>query len=96
MPDDSPKLRAADTTETEARAREVQLLINIIEPDPRWQPMFVSDLASLLDCLGNDQDDMRRRLSFYFGRDPGIDLRQPAWRVVDRLKSAFPAWPYDG
>jgi hypothetical protein len=85
----------AGNTETQARAREIQLLINVIEPDPRWQPRFVSDEASLLDCLGNDADDIRRRLSFYFGRDPGVDLRQPAWLVVDRLKATFPAWPYD-
>ena len=95
MPEKPPKFRSADTTETEARAREVQLLINVIEPDPRWQPTFVSDLASLLDCLGNDEEDMRRRLSFYFGRDLVIDLRQPSWRVVDRLKSVFPSWPYN-
>ena len=95
MSEESPKLRAADDTRTEAYAREIQLLINVIEPDPRWQPMFVSDLASLLDCLGNEEDEIRRRLAFYFGSDPGIDLRQPAWRVVDRLKSTFPEWPYD-
>jgi hypothetical protein len=95
MSEEAPRLRPANDTETEARAREVQLLINVIEPDSRWQPIFVSDKASLRDCLGKDEDDMRRRLSFYFGRDPGVDLRLPAWVVVDRLKAVFPEWPYD-
>jgi hypothetical protein len=94
MSEERPHLRLAEATKTEARSREIQLLINIIEPDPRWQPSFVSDKASLLDCLGNDEDEMLRRLSFYFGRDPDIDLRQPAWAVVDRLKATFPTWPY--
>jgi hypothetical protein len=95
MSDDTPRLRPADDSETQARLREVQLLINVIEPDPRWQPTFVSDRASLLDCLGNDEPDMLRRLAFYFGRPPGVDLREPVWRVVDRLKALFPDWPYD-
>ena len=95
MSKEAPRFHPVDDTETEARAREVQLLINAIEPDPRWQPWFVSDEASLFDCLGNDEADMRRRLSFYFGRDPGVDLRQPVWLVVERLRAIFPAWPYD-
>ena len=70
MSEETPRLRLADDTETEARGREVQLLINIIEPDPRWQPLVVSDRASLLDCLGNDEGDMLRRLTFYFGQIP--------------------------
>ena len=95
MSEEAPRLRPADDTQTQTRAREVQLLVNVVEPDPRWQPSFISDKASLLDCLGNEEDDMRRRLAFYFGRNSDVDLRQPVWRVVDQLKASFPEWPYN-
>ena len=95
MSEEAPRLRPADDTQTQIRTREVQLLVYVIEPDPRWQPSFISDKASLLDCLSNDEDDMRRRLAFYFGRNAEVDLRQPVWRVVDQLKGSFEEWPYD-
>jgi hypothetical protein len=32
------KLQLADQTETDVRRREIQLIINIVEPDPEYQP----------------------------------------------------------
>jgi hypothetical protein len=47
MPD--KQIELARSIETEARKREVQLLINISEPDPQYQPLILTDEASILD-----------------------------------------------
>ena len=79
--------------ETRKRAREVQLLVNIIEPDPEYQPAFVSDEATLLDCLGTPEDEMLKRLAAHFGSQFDHDLRQPVWKFVDQLKVSYIGWP---
>lgn len=85
--------RLADDVETKKRWREIQFIINIIEPDPKYQPAFVSDEASLLDALCTDEDDMLRKLAHYFGASFDFDIRQPLWKLVDQLKNAYIEWP---
>ena len=43
------KIVFADTSEVEEREREVQYLFNIVQPDPDYQPIFLSDESTLLD-----------------------------------------------
>ena len=87
------KIELAPSTETETRKREVQLLINIAEPDPQYQPFILTDEASLLDGVATDAGEIARRLNTYFGADLGLDLGVPVWRQVDHIKQLRPGWP---
>ena len=86
-------LELAETSETELRQREIQLLINVVEPDPEYQPMFVSDEATFLDVCGSDIDEINERLCFYFKAQLSADIKQPLWKFVDAAKKQFPGWP---
>ncbi len=68
MPEGQPKrFEIAPDTEVQRRAREVQLLLNVIEPDPEYQPFVLTDEASVFDAVGHEEDEIRRRLELYFG-----------------------------
>jgi hypothetical protein len=95
MSDQRKKITLADQTETEARAREIQLLINIAEPDPEYQPFITTDDASLLDSVGTAPADIQRRLEAYFGEPVTIPLTTPLWRFVDMIRERRPEWPED-
>lgn len=89
------KLELAEQTQTEARRRGIQLLINVVEPDPEYQPLLLTDEASLLDAVGTDQETMMRRLNSYFGDGIELQLRLPLWKLVDDIKRQRPGWPED-
>lgn len=89
------KFEVGPSSEAHARQREVQLLINVAQPDPEYQPFIVTDEASILDAVGAAPDDIARRLRAYFGADLELDLRQQIWRMVDRIKRLRPGWPDD-
>lgn len=86
-------IELAPSTETERRKREVQLLINIAEPDPQYQPFILTDEASLLDGVGTAPEEILRRLTAYFGSELDLDLRIPVWRLVELIKQLRPDWP---
>jgi hypothetical protein len=87
------QIEVAPSFETELRQREVQLLINIAQPDPEYQPFIVTDEASLLDAVATEPDEIARRLEVYFGAPLRLDLRSPIWRLVDAIKRLRPDWP---
>jgi len=87
------RIEVAESVETAAREREIQLLINIAEPDPEYQPLILTDEASLLDAVGTDPTEIAARFRVYFSADLGLDLRLPAWRLVDEIKRHIPGWP---
>lgn len=87
------KIELADQVETKVREREIQLLINIVEPDPQYQPFILTDEASLFDAVGTDEETMKRRLKSYFGSDFDFSLRLPLWKLVDAIKSSYSSWP---
>ena len=89
------KIEVAESVETAAREREVQLLINIAEPDPEYQPFILTDEASLLDAVATAPAEIAVRLRAYFCADLGLDLRLPVWRLVDEIKRHLPGWPDD-
>ena len=89
------KVELASSIETEARKREVQLLLNVVEPDPEYQPLILTDEASLLDAVLTEPREISLRLHTYFGEDLGLDLGTPVWRLVDRIKQLRPGWPDD-
>jgi len=44
-------IEIAPNSETQRRAREIQLLLNVVEPDPEYQPFLLTDEASLFDAV---------------------------------------------
>ena len=93
-PIDPKSVKLADSEEVESREREIQLLFNIIEPDPDLQPVFASDEASIMDCTGEDEKLILARLEFYFKFDCHFALSMPMW-TVDELRQRIPGWPDD-
>ena len=89
------KLELGDQTETEARQHEIQILLNIVEPDPNYQPVILTDEASLFSAVGTDEETMTRRLAFYFGDGVDLQLHLPMWKFVDDIKRQRPGWPED-
>ncbi|HEY2409962.1 MAG TPA: hypothetical protein VGI10_28360 [Polyangiaceae bacterium] len=89
------RIEVAPSTETDARQREVQLLINIAEPDPEYQPIVLTDEASLLDAVPTPRVKIIGQLTAYFGLDLGLDLSLSIWRLVDAIKPVRPGWPED-
>jgi len=89
------KFELASTIETERRAREVQLLVNVIEPDPEYQAVLLTDEASALDVSGKPEAEVIRRLESYLGHPLPVPLRTPLWRLVDAIQAARPCWPED-
>jgi hypothetical protein len=87
------KVEVAPIAETELRVREVQLLINVIQPDPAYQPCLVTDEASPLDVASLPQEVVRERLEAYLKRPLPCDLRTPLWKLVDAIKREIPEWP---
>ena len=95
MTSSQQKLELESSTETIARGREVQLLINIAEPDPEYQPGVLTDDASLLDAVPTEPREIARRLDAYFRGDLELDFGLPLWRLVDTIKRLRPGWPDD-
>jgi len=95
MPSSPPSVEHAPSTETVARGREVQLIINIAEPDPEFQPFVLTDEASLLDAVPTSPTEIARRLDAYFRADLNLDLALPLWRLVDVIRRLRPGWPDD-
>ena len=87
------KVEVAPTAETELRVREVQLLINVIQPDPAYQPFLVTDEASPLDVSSLPQEVVCARLEAYLKRPLPCEVRTPLWRLVDAIKHEIPDWP---
>ncbi len=86
-------IELADDSQTEARRREVQILLNVVEPDSHYQPFILTDEASLFDAVGTDEETMKRRLNCYFGDGIDLSLRLPMWKLVDNIKQQRPGWP---
>lgn len=89
----SRRIEVAPTVETELRAREVQLLLNIIEPDPDLQAFLVTDEASALDVSSHSAEVVRARLETYLRRPLPMSLRTPLWILVDAIRRELPGWP---
>lgn len=87
------KFVRGSTSETDRRSRELQLLLNIIEPDPVYQATIFDDIACALDVSPNSRSVVQERLECYLGFSlPGM-LRMPLWRLVDAIAERCPGWP---
>ena len=77
------------------RRREIELLVNIIAPDPDYQPWFLADEADLFAVRDQGEEVFRPRLEGYFGKPLKFEIRQrqPLWELVDEIKKRYPDWP---
>jgi hypothetical protein len=89
------RFTVAAQTESDRRRREIQLLVNLIQPDPEYQPFLLTDEATLLDVVSDAPEEIQRRLDCYFGVPLGLALSLPVWRYVDEVKRLRPGWPDD-
>jgi len=71
------RIEYASTVEVEARPREVQLLIQLVQPDPEYQPVFVSDESMLLDVATEPRAVVEARLEACLGRDLPLPITEP-------------------
>jgi hypothetical protein len=91
----SERIEFAESDEVEKCRREMQLIFNVIEPDPEYQPMFVSDEANFFDISGLNENEMEARLRFYFKGELPAPLSTPIWQFIYIVKARYPGWPDD-
>ena len=89
----SKKIELAESEEIEKREREVQLIINIVQPDPEYQPVFISDEACFFDISGDSETEIESRLRFYFKGELPASLITPVWQFIEVVKIQYPGWP---
>ena len=87
------KFELAESTEIEKREREIQLIINVVEPDPEYQPMFISDEATFFDITGQLETEIEEKLRFYFKGELPAPINVPFWQFVDLVKNKYPKRP---
>ena len=83
----------AETTTVDKYSREVQIVINLLEPDPEYQPFFISDEANFASISPLDEDEISRRLSQYFGDLGTFTFLERIVDFVLRMKASHPEWP---
>ena len=93
MTEKKPLPEFEEVLEVGRRQREVQILINILIPDPEYQPIFVSDRACVFDISDETEERIREKLVFHLGEPIRFPLNQPLWKLVDYLKECIPGWP---
>ena len=79
--------------ESKARAREIQILVNIQEPDPEYQPFILTDEATVFEINLDSKDTIKKKYEFYFKSDLDIVFDQPLWKLVDQIKEKIKGWP---
>lgn len=77
------------------RERAVWVLVNLLVPDPMFQPMYLSDTASVFDVYNQGERTIRSRLEGYFGKHFRFQIRQPLWSLIDEIREIYPGWPND-
>lgn len=88
-----PKFELESDDKLEQFSRELKIIINIIEPDPEYQPYILTNKAKLFDISAHSQEIIAHRLNSYFGQDLEIDFSSYLWEFIIKLKSSFKEWP---
>jgi len=73
--------------------REIQILFNIVQPDPKLQPNPKRNSGSLEDCFELDEEVMAMRLKQYFGETFDLPTNLPLAKMVEELKINYKNWP---
>ena len=82
-----------DQTQVNERKRELQLILNIIQPDPEGQPLVISDSTCFNNVTWQSINEIEERLRFYFKGDLPAPLTTPIWQFIDKVKLQYPGWP---
>ncbi len=67
--------------------------MNVAEPDPKYQPLLLTDDASLFDAVGVHPEAMRDRFRAYFRGYVPFEMDEPLWKAVDKIRELYPDWP---
>ena len=89
------QLEIGEQTENDRCKREIQILVNIIQPDPQYQPLLLTGQATPFQIYELSERTIRERLEGYFRCPLPIPLASPLWQIVDALKARHPGWPDD-
>lgn len=89
----SKQIEFSESVEIEKRVREVQLILNVVEPDPEYKAAFISDEACFYDITGKDEEEIESNLRFYFKGELPAGLKTPIWQFIDIVKQRYPGWP---
>jgi hypothetical protein len=89
------RIEYAPRAEVDSRSREVQILVNLAQPDPDMQPVFLSDESTLLDFVVESIPLVEARLEAYLSRPLPLPISAHIWKLVDAIKQACPGWPDD-
>lgn len=73
--------------------REIQLLINIQQPDPEFQPLKITDNIMIFDVVTANENLIRIRFENYFEQPFNFNLKQPLWKLVEDIRLRMPDWP---
>lgn len=90
-----PQIQVSLDEKGQARAREIQLIVNVLVPDVVCQPWYLADEATVFDIYNQRRMTIQSRLEGYFGKGFDLEIKQPLWRFVDQIKKLYPGWPAD-
>ena len=81
--------------EIHRRSREINIIINLLQPDPCFQPIILGNDTTVFDVTHETEEDIKKKFELYFGASFNFPLNQPLWTLIDKIKQAFPGWPDD-
>lgn len=72
--------------------REIQLLFNIVQPDPKYQPSTKRISDCLTECFNLEEKVLQNRLMQYFGDSFDIPINQPLPDLVEQINEKYKDW----
>ena len=97
FPSEDPMLEEIQQEQKRVHAnqytREIRILFNVVQPDPKLQPSPKRIVNSLEDCFELDAETMRTRLKHYFGDSFNVSTTQPLVEMIEEIKTLYKAWP---
>ena len=74
-------------------SRELQLLLNVVEPDPEFQPFYLAEDACFLAISSDEVSAIEARLRYYFNGDLPAPVTTPLLQFIQIVKQRYPGWP---
>lgn len=87
------RLTMAPAEAVDSLVTEVGILLNLMDPNPSFHPIFVTDWAALSDCSPLDCRAVERRLEAYFGEPLPGAANASLPDLIQALQEQFPSWP---
>lgn len=86
-------IHLCSSAEVDRRETEIRILLNVIQPNPAWQPLLTTDETTLDDMTDLNPALVQARLEFYFGIPLPVPVSVRLWEFVDAIKVIMPTWP---